>query len=243
MINLNEVKSRAARKNSHNNNRLHFFASNFSIYFSWFFINMGMSANQVTVVFFITGLLGSFFLLSSDMLFILIGYMLWRLHIIFDLCDGDVARFRQEFSINGAYWDYMIHSILYPLFFVSISFSLYVNYGNVYFLYIAMFGSIVVSQMLSVKNNYYRAMLFNNIKHDPDLGKNNQNNASFALKNAVFTALSFEGFLFLYLIFNLFFDRPIYFIFLLCFYILIFALIVLQKFYLFSRYGFYSKRS
>jgi len=159
MYSLEEVKVRSARANPEANNKLHFFASKLSIYFSWIFVNLRLSANQVTVVFFLMGLTGSVCFVCGPE-FYLLGYIFWRLHIIFDLCDGDVARFNQTFSINGAYWDYMIHSVLYPLVYISICYSLYDKFNDFIFLLVGLLGSLVVSQLLAVKNNYYRAMLF-----------------------------------------------------------------------------------
>ena len=243
MIKLSDVKAKAARKNPEGNNRLHFFASKFSIYFSWIFINLGLNANQVTGVFFVTGLIGAYFISSPDLMSVIIGYSLWRLHIIFDLCDGDVARFTQKFSINGAYWDYMIHSILYPVFFISISYAQYMKFDDVMFLLIGLGGSVIVSQLLAVKNNYYRAMLFNKKQIDTEQGKNTDSDKKYLIKNAVISLLSYEGFLFSYLVSSIFLKENVFFKILLCFYLVIFTLIVLVKFLSFSKKGYYDKRS
>lgn len=243
MYTLNEVKKRAKRENDEKNKRLHFFGSRFSIYFSWVFINLGISANGVTGIFFIVGLLGAVLFLSNEFLYMLLAYGLWRLHIIFDICDGEVARFTQKFSINGAYWDYMIHAILYPLTFVSMSIAMYFKFNDVYFLFIGLFGSIVVSQMLSVKNNYYRAMLFNNLSLDKKKGENMISNKKFVIYNSVMLILSFEGFLFFYLCLNFLVNVKSYYLIFFMFYILVFFSVSIMKFYLFSKNGFYMKRS
>ena len=51
-IYLKEVKKRCKRENSIANNRLHWFSSNFSIYFSYVFLKLRFSADFVTVLFF-----------------------------------------------------------------------------------------------------------------------------------------------------------------------------------------------
>lgn len=243
MISLAEVKQKAARKNDQQNKKLHFFASKFSIYFSWVFINLGLNANQVTGIFFVTGLIGAFSFLGQSPLWALLGYALWRLHIIFDLCDGDVARFTQKFSINGAYWDYMIHSILFPLAYVCICISLFNKFGNEVFIYIAAFGSIVVSQMLSVKNNYYRAMLFNSRSLDVSVSQKSDQSLKYSAKDIILYVVSFDGFLFCYLLMNFVgFEDP-YYLGLLAIYSAAFAASSLLKFWLFSKDGFYERRS
>ena len=225
------------------NRRLHFFGANFSIYFSWIFINLGLNANKVTFIFFITGALGSVLFAVNDISFSILAYALWRLHIIFDICDGEVARFDQKFSINGAYWDYMIHSVLYPVTYISIMFSLYTKFGDLLFLYLGLIGSVIISQTLSVKNNYYRAMLFNRKKLDNDQSSNKRSSFwSYAV--IIFTSLiGFEGFLFFYVA-SLFvnFGMSFYLI-MTIFYLLSLFSQSLLKFVFFSRNGYYQRKT
>ena len=220
-----------------------FFASKLSIYFSWIFINLKISANGVTAIFFITGLAGSVLFAFDDFILSLIAYSLWRLHAIFDLCDGEVARFTQKFSINGAYWDYMIHSILYPATYILILFSLYIKFSDVNFLYLGMVGSIIISQTLSVKNNYYRAMLFDGKKLDTTISSNQRSAIRTNILILFTSVLGFEGFIFLYT-FSLFFEvnSEIYLIFILL-YLIGFFLQSLIKFLLFSKKGFYERKT
>ncbi|MEI8608436.1 hypothetical protein P4S70_05005 [Enterovibrio sp. Hal110] len=243
MITLNEVKSRCARENSTTNDQLHFFASKFHFFFSWIFLNLGLSANGVTLVFFITGLFSSLFYSFGGM-YVLIGYMLWRLHIIFDLCDGDVARYNQTFSINGAYWDYMIHAVLYPLVFIGISIASYNKFDDVTFLFIGLFGSLAASLTLAVKNNYYRAMLFDGQKLDKAKGKLKVGSGvSFQIKRVIHSILSFEGFLFVQSAMLIFDEKGDLSLICIVFYILVMLMITAVKLYSFSKQGFYSKRS
>ena len=243
MISLEEVKLKGRKRNEVKNKRLHFFGSLFSIYFSWLFINCRLSANAVTGLFFLTGLCSTAFFLNSDLVFVIIGYSLWRLHIIFDICDGEVARFTKKFSINGAYWDYMIHSILYPLVYVSICFAMYEKFDDIKFLILALFGSIVVSQTLSVKNNYYRAMLFNNEKLDKISSTKKTSLLGNRLISLFIGSLSIEGFLLIYVILSILeVPKEIYLI-TFCLFTTTFLLQVLVKFILFSKKIFHIKRN
>ena len=244
MISLNEVKLKAKRHNDESNKKLYFFASFFSIYLSWIFINLRISPNVVTGIFFLTGLgSAASFLYSSDLMFIMIGYSLWRLHIIIDLCDGEVARFEKKFSFNGAYWDYMIHSVLNPLTYGSICFATYRKFDDDIFLILALFGSIIVSQTLSVKNNYYRAMLFN----DEKLQKTSNTTKASPLKNRLMNffinLLSFEGFLLTYIILSILSVNKEFYLIALFLYTVIFLFFVLFKFILFSKKILHLKRS
>jgi phosphatidylglycerophosphate synthase len=243
MIILNEVKKRAKKKNNDSFKKLFFFSSRFSIYFSWVFLNIGFNANQVTAVFFLTGLLSGLFFLSFNPLYILIGVILWRLHIIFDLCDGEVARFNQSFSINGAYWDYMIHAVLFPMCFFSITYALSQHFSNPQFLIVGAIGSIVLSLMLAVKNNYYRAMLFSDERLDISKSAQQIHKVKYSLKDIILYVTSFDAMIVIYLIFCLIGASQYLFFGLLICYILFFFLLGTAKFFLFSRDGLYRRRS
>ncbi len=243
MYNLEEVTLKASRSNDVKNRRLHFFSSKFSIYFSWIFINLGISANGVTSIFFLTGLAGAILFSYENLVAVVIAYSLWRLHIIFDICDGEVARFTQKFSINGAYWDYMIHSIIYPITYSSICISLFYKFSDINFLIIAVFGSIVVSQLLAVKNNYYRAMLFNRLRLNIKQSESKRSHTNAFIINISSSLLNFEGFLFFYTLSKFFLIESSEYLLLLVFYSASFFLQSVVKFYLFSKYGFYQRKS
>ena len=179
----------------------------------------------------------------SDPVFVIIAYSLWRLHIIFDICDGEVARFTQKFSINGAYWDYMIHSVLYPLTYASICFALYKKFNNDTFLILAAFGSIIVSQTLSVKNNYYRAMLFNGDQIDNSQSASQASALKAYVINFSVGLFNFEGFLLAYLVLSLVGSSSEIYLSFVAIYTLSLALQVFIKFILFTRKGFYTRRS
>ena len=115
-----EVVNRCKRRNNEAMEKLFWFSSKISIHFSYLLIRLGVSADQATILFFLVGLTGSFMYIFESPLLTFLGYVFWRLHVIIDMSDGDLARFNQSFSIRGAYWDAVIHSILNPLYYVFI---------------------------------------------------------------------------------------------------------------------------
>ena len=153
-VSLSEVREKSRRSNAIINNRIHWFSSKFSIYFSHFFINIGLSADAVTIVFFLIGLVGALSALTGGLLGSIIAYLCWRLHIIVDMSDGDVARFNQSFSHRGKYWDAMIHSTLNPLFSLLIPIGSYNQTNDAQFLFLGIGLMFSQSILLAVKYNF-----------------------------------------------------------------------------------------
>ena len=198
-----EVYNKSKRHNNLANNKLHWFSSKFSIYLSYFLIRIGVSADQATILFFLIGLAGSLLYISVLPFLTFLGYILWRLHVLVDMCDGDVARFNKSFSIRGAYWDAVIHSVLNPLYYILICFSFYLQFDNNLFIIVGAFLGLSSSLLLGVKNNYFKAMLYNGINLNKkgsasDFKKNTTlENIKFKLIYVLSEILSIEGFVFL----------------------------------------------
>lgn len=242
---LTEVIAKSRRANAAENKNLHPFASRISIYFSWIFVNLGLSPNQVTGLFFLAGLAGALILLFNSWTLIILSYILFRLHIIIDVSDGEVARFTKQFSINGSYWDSMIHAFVYPTFFLCMCIAQYYFFDDPVFLIIGSIGGVIVSLMLSVKNNYYRAMLFNKQPLSDFKSKTDalpKKGLIFFIFSIVSETLSFEG-LFIGYFLAFYVQDSFYFKLLFLSYIIAFGLIVGVKFYQLSSKGFYTTRS
>ncbi len=246
LYSLSEVKTRGVRHNDVANRRHMFFASKLSVYFSWVFINLGLSANLVTFMFFLCGLIGAFLLFVFDPAFAVLSYILFRLHIVIDVSDGEVARFNQTYSLNGAYWDFMIHVVLYPLYFIAMSFALYSHFGNEQFLIIGMLGSMAISLYLAVKNTFYRALFVNNRSYSEERDSGAapvKATFKFYLFTTLALATSFEGFFIAYVLGVLVAFNEAYFLIMLPLFSIFFLLNGFVKFLLLSKTGSYPKRN
>jgi phosphatidylglycerophosphate synthase len=83
-----------------------------SIYVTWLLIHTPISANGVTFLFLLAGLLGAgVFALGAQWAWVA-GILLIWLSILFDFCDGEVARFRGESSWFGDYFEESVHAAL-----------------------------------------------------------------------------------------------------------------------------------
>jgi len=75
-----------------------------SIYFTKVFLKTGMSANQVTVIGALIGLIAGLFLAFANPLYWIIGVLFFYLVLIFDRVDGEVARYKNLASPGGRIW-------------------------------------------------------------------------------------------------------------------------------------------
>jgi phosphatidylglycerophosphate synthase len=92
-----------------------------SIYMTWLLIHTPISANGVTFLFLLAGLAGAgVFALGTPMAWIVGTLLLW-LSILFDFSDGEVARFRQESSWFGDYFEETVHAALVIAMYCGIS--------------------------------------------------------------------------------------------------------------------------
>jgi len=95
-----------------------------SIYFTKLFLYTSITANQVTILGALIGVIGGTMLAFGNW-YTFTGALLLHLHLIFDCVDGEVARYRKGESLTGAYVELLCHHIVNPLVFMGFSFNVY----------------------------------------------------------------------------------------------------------------------
>ncbi|MBU1706410.1 CDP-alcohol phosphatidyltransferase family protein, partial [bacterium] len=85
-----------------------------SIYFTWLLLHTPLSANQVTVLQIIVGVIGSLLLIPPNYGWNLLGILLLQFGYVLDCCDGEVARYRKQSSVGGVFLDLIGHEIVIP---------------------------------------------------------------------------------------------------------------------------------
>ena len=86
---------------------------------TWVLLHTPITANQVTLISLIVGLIGIIFF-ALPPFFFLIGTLLLQLWYLLDHVDGQIARYRKTASLTGRFFDFMMHHIIH----ISILFSL-----------------------------------------------------------------------------------------------------------------------
>ncbi|MBN1164915.1 MAG: CDP-alcohol phosphatidyltransferase family protein [Candidatus Krumholzibacteriota bacterium] len=149
MESIAQLKTICRRENDRDNRKTMILASRVSIYFTRLFLLLNMSANQVTYLFILLGIGGALAFLAPGIRGVAAGYLLMRLHVIVDVSDGEVARYRQTFSAVGAYLDFLTHYFVYSLVLFAIPARYYLDQGHRW--------SIIAAFILILANTMNRA--------------------------------------------------------------------------------------
>lgn len=113
-----------------------------SIYITWLLLHTPISANQVTVLFIIIGLIGALFLTFGTKWYFVSGAFLLLLYGILDCVDGEIARYRKTESSTGIFLELMGHNIVDSSVFVCLSFGIYRTHHNVIILILGFIATI-----------------------------------------------------------------------------------------------------
>jgi len=105
-MNFSFFKAASVRKDASANDKSHFLSRYFAVPTAYFCYRLGLSANQVTGLFLIVGLAAG---AAIYLHMALLGYALWRLHVVLDMADGNLARATKRFSANAVGFDRSNH--------------------------------------------------------------------------------------------------------------------------------------
>ena len=98
-----------------------------SILFTWVFVRTPLSANQVTILQEILGIVGAVFLAYGKFVW---GVVFLQLGYIMDCSDGEVARWKNQSSESGRFLDLIGHMVVIPFYFFGLGVGLYFEYSN-----------------------------------------------------------------------------------------------------------------
>jgi phosphatidylglycerophosphate synthase len=98
------------KKSSHQDWRSQLFLPP-ALLIAWFFLNLRVSANKVTIMSIFFPILGSFFLTSQDLKIIFLGSFGILIYFVLDYSDGAIAKISKTNSPNGLFLDLLMHPI------------------------------------------------------------------------------------------------------------------------------------
>ncbi len=148
-----------------------------SIYVTKVCILLKISANCATFLSLIFALLGSILLLSNDSTLLILASICIFMYWVLDYVDGELARYyihmnKQKKSLQGSYFDYLVHFFSTNIMFLAIGYSSYKRYDDVIFyllgiiscIGISNFPNLVASMIIAKDINYNK----NNIIQDDE---------------------------------------------------------------------------
>ena len=95
-----------------------------SVYLTRLLISTPITPNMLSVFSMLSGIYGAFILLSPLWHMKLIALLFFYLHLVLDRVDGEIARYRKQFSLKGIYIDELNHLVIPPLFFMALALGL-----------------------------------------------------------------------------------------------------------------------
>lgn len=134
MVNsIKELREKCQRNEAYRGTFLDsvFFRS-LSIYLTKLFLRTSITANQVTILWFLIGIVACYFFTLGNSFYSLVGSMLWYMSYLLDHVDGEISRYRLTTGTLGQQLEKIFHSILDRLIFISIAFGVYMVYPSVW---------------------------------------------------------------------------------------------------------------
>lgn len=102
-----------------------------AVYGTWLAIRLGVSAHQVTFAALVVGLAGAGALATGDRLGFVAAAAFGHLAFWLDHVDGQVARWRGTASLDGVYYDYMMHHVVNMAVGFALGFGLALRTGRI----------------------------------------------------------------------------------------------------------------
>lgn len=82
-----------------------------SIFLTWLFVNVGISANIVSLISGLFAVLGGIMITSENNYIALVGSFGYMIYYLLDYVDGGVARFNGNIGVGGQYVDWIMHVV------------------------------------------------------------------------------------------------------------------------------------
>ena len=124
-----------------------------SIWITYFLRNSSISPNQVTGLWLILGILGALLLIPGKYWMSIPAVLLLYVSWILDNVDGELARYRKQFSITGNLLDMMGHLIIFPTVFCCLTFSMILDCGNAIVIFLGLLATVFVTPFTKMQEN------------------------------------------------------------------------------------------
>lgn len=111
----------------------------FSIYITRIFLSLGLKPNSVTLLGFLTGIIGGYLYIAQHFVW---GSIFFLLFYFLDNVDGEVARYRKLVSKFGGWLDVVAGHLLYPYFFLTLGMGVFFQTGIFWYFLLGAVGAV-----------------------------------------------------------------------------------------------------
>ncbi|MBL7086538.1 MAG: CDP-alcohol phosphatidyltransferase family protein [Candidatus Cloacimonetes bacterium] len=135
----------------------------FSIYLTKLFLYTKTTANQISVISMLFGIMGSILFLNMHPWYIFVGSIFLIVYVLLDFVDGEVARYRNNSTLTGKYLDDVNHSITVPILLLCISFGIFGVFENIWILFLGCLAAVCEPMGHAVYWGYPYRILYSEI--------------------------------------------------------------------------------
>ncbi len=89
------------------------------------FLYLSLTPNQITVLWIAIKVMMTFLMLKGDYFLTVVALLIFQLASIIDGVDGNIARYRKHFSLNGIYLDYVGHYLCNTVLLIALGIGLF----------------------------------------------------------------------------------------------------------------------
>ncbi len=122
-----------------------------SRYVTWVLVKTKITANFITILGLMIGLIGLLLIAFGNSFFIIIGIILLYICYLLDEVDGEVARYKQQTSLRGIYYDQIGHLLFLGGFFFSFGYSIYRINEEFLFIFLGAFSSYFILGIRTIR--------------------------------------------------------------------------------------------
>lgn len=126
---------------------------------TWVLLHTPVTANQVTLLAILVGLVGNFYLsvLSHSSLFV--AALLLQLWYLLDHVDGQIARYRKTASLTGRFYDFLMHHMIHATVFFPWGWFLWQETEESYYLILGFIMSMMITLFNMLPDIVYKAYI------------------------------------------------------------------------------------
>jgi phosphatidylglycerophosphate synthase len=94
------------------------------------FLSLGVSPNTVTLMWIFVQIIGALIISTGNYIYMVIGVFIFNLSFVLDAVDGQIARYINQTSLVGYYYDKLAHFISTPALFICLGIAVFKQTSN-----------------------------------------------------------------------------------------------------------------